>query len=134
MMNSPIELKSLSLRLVPASEIEKAEAVLPRTASMHGDMTAKGKIALRLDGIYKGKITLEEGSCIHITADAVVDTEMVVADHIVVEGTVKGSLQARESIELLSTARIKGSVTYGGKMDVHAGARISGQIVGPEQD
>jgi cytoskeletal protein CcmA (bactofilin family) len=45
---------------------------------------------------------------------------------------VNGKLHARKRIELSLTAKVKGSIQYDADLDMHPGARISGQVNGPE--
>lgn len=119
-------------RLIQSTNLATQIVVLPKSAAMKGDMQATEGLSIRLDGEYEGKITMESGSTVHIASGATVSTGMVVADFIYVEGTVKGNLHARIGIELSPTARISGNVRYEKDMDMHAGARILGQVTGPE--
>ncbi len=123
---------SKALRLVPATAIERAHNVLPAGATMKGDMTAHGGLAIRIDGEYTGSITMGEGSSVYIAKDAVVDAVSIEADTILVEGRIKGNVTARKAIELASTALIQGTLNYHGELDVHAGAKVRGQINGPQ--
>ena len=120
------------LRLVPFSAIENAHNVLPAGAAMKGEMTASTGLSIRIDGTYSGSIALGPGSTIYISKEAVVDAKSIEADMILIEGRITGNVKAREAIELASSALVNGSVTYEGELDIHAGAKIRGQINGPQ--
>ncbi|MCY1165258.1 Polymer-forming cytoskeletal [compost metagenome] len=124
--------KSTEPRLFPASILQTQHTVLPKSATMKGDMAASEDLGIRLDGEYNGKIELGKAGSIHIAGSATVTTDLLIADYIFVEGTVNGKLHARKGIELSPTAKVKGSIQYDADLDMHPGARISGQINGPE--
>jgi cytoskeletal protein CcmA (bactofilin family) len=83
---------------------------------------------LQVDGTVMGNITAVQGQ-----ASALVITEtgrvegMVCADQVVIGGTVVGPVEARESLELLATARIQGDVRYN-VLEMQLGAVIAGQL------
>lgn len=124
--------KSPEPRLFPATILQTQFTVLPKSATMTGDMAASEDLGIRLDGEYTGKIELGKAGSIHIAGGALVTTDLIIADYIYVEGTVNGKLHARKGIELSPTAKVKGSIQYDADLDMHPGARISGQINGPE--
>lgn len=121
-------------RLFPSTILQSQSTVLPKSATMKGDMTASEDLSIRLDGEYNGKIELGKAGSIHIADGATITTELIIADYIFVEGSVSGKLHARKGIELSPTAKVKGSIQYDVNLDMHPGARISGQINGPEID
>jgi cytoskeletal protein CcmA (bactofilin family) len=49
------------------------------------------------------------------------------ADHVIINGSVKGPVNARELLELQPRARIEGDVTYKA-LEMHQGAVISGVL------
>jgi cytoskeletal protein CcmA (bactofilin family) len=82
---------------------------------------------LRVDGEVYGAIhAAAEGSLLVISEGAVTEGG-VTADRVIVSGTVKGPVHARESLELQPTARIEGDVQYVA-LEMHPGATISGQL------
>lgn len=119
-------------RLFPSTILQSQSTVLPKSATMKGDMAASEDLSIRLDGEYNGKIELGKAGSIHIADGATITTELIIADYIFVEGSVSGKLHARKGIELSPTAKVKGSIQYDVDLDMHPGARISGQINGPE--
>lgn len=82
---------------------------------------------LRVDGEVYGAIqSASEGSLLVISEGAVAEGGLT-ADRIIIAGTVKGPVHARESLELQSRARIEGDVQYVA-LEIHQGATISGQL------
>ena len=83
---------------------------------------------LRIDGEVSGDIRAnpEQPSILVISQAAVVEGE-VHADHVVINGTVRGPVNAKELLELQPKARIEGDVCYKA-LEMHQGAIISGQL------
>lgn len=83
---------------------------------------------LRVDGELTGSITSVSGrpSILVISESAVVTGE-VHADHIIVNGQVRGPVHARVMLELQPKARITGDVTYK-KLEMHQGAIVDGRL------
>ncbi|HZY18833.1 MAG TPA: polymer-forming cytoskeletal protein [Ramlibacter sp.] len=83
---------------------------------------------LRIDGEVVGDVRslTEEPSMLVISEAAVVQGE-IHADHVIVNGTVRGPIHARELLELQPKARIEGDVSYQ-SLEMHQGAVISGQL------
>ena len=123
---------STSTRLIGETRLAQQINILPKSATMKGDMEASEDLSIRIDGEYEGTVRLEKAGTVHIAKGAIVTTTQIVADHIFVEGTVKGDLHARKGIELAPTAQVKGAIKYEHHMDMHPGAKVSGQIDGPD--
>ena len=83
---------------------------------------------LRVDGEVVGDIhaMTDEPSMLVISEAAVVQGE-IHADHVIVNGTVRGPIRARELLELQPKAHIEGDVSYRA-LEMHQGAVISGQL------
>jgi cytoskeletal protein CcmA (bactofilin family) len=83
---------------------------------------------LRVDGEVIGDIRAltEEASMLVISEAATVVGE-IHADHVIVNGTVRGPVHARELLELQPKARIEGDVSYRA-LEMHQGAVIAGQL------
>jgi cytoskeletal protein CcmA (bactofilin family) len=84
---------------------------------------------LRVDGEVYGDIqtgTDDAGSLLVISEAAVVQGALA-ADHVIINGTVRGPVHARELLELQPKARIEGDVSYVA-LEMHQGATISGQL------
>lgn len=84
---------------------------------------------LRVDGSVRGDIQAETGkpSLLVISETALV-TGQVHADHVVVNGTVRGPVYANTMLELQPKARIEGDVHYAA-LEMHQGALIAGQLL-----
>jgi cytoskeletal protein CcmA (bactofilin family) len=83
---------------------------------------------LRIDGEVVGhtRASPEQSSILVISESAVVEGE-IHADHVIVNGTVRGPVHARELLELQPRARIEGDVYYKA-LEMHQGAMITGQL------
>lgn len=83
---------------------------------------------LRVDGVVVGNILAGEdvASILVISEIASINGE-ITADHIIVNGTVKGPIHARKMLELQPKARIEGDVEYAA-LEMHQGALITGQL------
>jgi cytoskeletal protein CcmA (bactofilin family) len=83
---------------------------------------------LRIDGEVFGDIRAQsdQPSMLVISEAAVVQGE-IDADHIIINGTVRGPVRARELLELQPSARIEGDVSYKA-LEMHQGAVISGTL------
>ena len=83
---------------------------------------------LRVDGEVFGDLRAnpEQPSILVISEEAIVQGA-IDADHVIINGSVKGPINARELLELQPRARIEGDVTYKA-LEMHQGAVIAGQL------
>jgi cytoskeletal protein CcmA (bactofilin family) len=83
---------------------------------------------LRIDGEVVGdtRASTEQPSILVISESAVVQGE-IHADHVIINGTVRGPVYARELLELQPKARIEGDVHYKA-LEMHQGAMITGLL------
>ena len=83
---------------------------------------------LRVDGECFGNITAnaDSPSMLVISEQAMVFGE-ISADHVIINGTVRGPVHAQELLELQPKARIEGDVHYRA-LEMHQGAVIAGQL------
>jgi cytoskeletal protein CcmA (bactofilin family) len=83
---------------------------------------------LRIDGEVIGNTAAspDQPSILVISEAAMVQGE-VRADHVIINGTVRGPVHARELLELQPKARIEGDVFYKA-LEMHQGAMIAGQL------
>lgn len=83
---------------------------------------------LRIDGAVIGDIRSkpDQASILVISETAMVTGE-IHADHVIINGTVKGPVFANLMLELQPKARIDGDVHYTA-LEMHQGAIISGQL------
>ena len=83
---------------------------------------------LRVDGKITGDIhASEEVSSILVISEIATITGEITADHIIINGTVKGPIHARKMLELQPKARIEGDIQYAA-LEMHQGALITGQL------
>jgi cytoskeletal protein CcmA (bactofilin family) len=95
-------------------------------SQIEGNMTFTD--GLRVDGGVSGNIraNADKSSILVISESATVIGE-VTADHIIINGTVKGPVHARHMLELQPKARIEGDIEYAA-LEMHQGALITGQL------
>lgn len=83
---------------------------------------------LRVDGSIVGNVHAgDDVSSILVISEIASITGDVVADHIIVNGSVNGPIHARKMLELQPKARIVGDVHYAA-LEMHQGALITGQL------
>ena len=83
---------------------------------------------LRVDGEVSGNLHASDSSAsILVISESATVTGEVVADHIIINGTVKGPVHARHMLELQPKARIEGDIQYAA-LEMHQGALITGQL------
>lgn len=83
---------------------------------------------LRVDGTVVGNVHAAEAAMsILVISDSASITGSITADHIIINGTVKGPIHARRMLELQPKARIEGGIEYAA-LEMHQGALIAGQL------
>jgi cytoskeletal protein CcmA (bactofilin family) len=84
---------------------------------------------LRVDGEVFGDVqaVAEEAGSLLVISEASVVQGGLMADHVIINGTVRGPVHARELLELQPKAKIEGDVSYV-SLEMHQGATISGQL------
>ena len=83
---------------------------------------------LRVDGSIVGNIHAgADVASILVISEIASITGEIVADHIIINGSVKGPIHARKMLELQPKARIEGDVEYAA-LEMHQGALITGQL------
>jgi cytoskeletal protein CcmA (bactofilin family) len=84
---------------------------------------------LRVDGEVYGDIhaTTEGSGSLLVISEAAVVEGGIKADHVIINGTVKGPVEACELLELQPKAKIDGDVQYVA-LEMHQGATICGQL------
>jgi cytoskeletal protein CcmA (bactofilin family) len=83
---------------------------------------------LRIDGRVHGEIRANEAhTSLLVISESAQVTGSVTADHIIVNGVIKGPVFARQLLELQPKAQIEGDVEYK-TLEMHLGARITGQL------
>jgi cytoskeletal protein CcmA (bactofilin family) len=83
---------------------------------------------LRIDGEVNGDIrSNEEHASLLVISESAKVFGSITADHIIINGTVKGPVFAQQMLELQPKARIEGDVQYAA-LEMHQGALITGQL------
>jgi cytoskeletal protein CcmA (bactofilin family) len=83
---------------------------------------------LRVDGDVVGNIRAKDDmASILVISETAHVTGEITADHIIINGTVKGPVNAAMMLELQPKARIEGDVHYAA-LEMHQGALITGQL------
>ncbi len=83
---------------------------------------------LRIDGDVVGDIRAsDEQPSILVVSELASVTGQIHADHVIINGHVKGPVLAFNLLELQPKARIEGDVSYRA-LEMHQGATISGQL------
>jgi cytoskeletal protein CcmA (bactofilin family) len=98
----------------------KISGFIDKETEIIGDI--KFKENFRIDGVFKGKILSGGGLIIGETGEVEADIEVI---NIAVNGRVKGSIKAKEKIEIFSKGRVIGSVTTP-KLIIEDGAFFQG--------
>jgi cytoskeletal protein CcmA (bactofilin family) len=101
------------------------KSLIAQGTRIEGNM--KFSEGLRVDGEVFGDIRATDQSSLLVISEAAVVQGEVQADHVIINGTVRGPVHARELLELQPKARIEGDITYVA-LEMHQGAMISGQL------
>jgi cytoskeletal protein CcmA (bactofilin family) len=102
------------------------KSLIAQGTRIEGNM--KFNEGLRVDGEVYGDIQASpEESSLLVISEAAVVQGAIQADHVIINGTVRGPVHARELLELQPKARIEGDVAYVA-LEMHQGAVISGQL------
>jgi cytoskeletal protein CcmA (bactofilin family) len=112
--------------------LDNIEVLVGSGANISGDLECDGIV--KVEGIYQGSI--KTASSVIIGERAKVDAE-IEAQNVSVSGQVKGSIVAKERLEILSSGRVWADVTVssfllddGGKL--HGGLKMFGAGPAPE--
>lgn len=115
-------------RLVPAEQLNAISSLVAEGAQFEGTFSAKVDLGLKVDGLLKGDIRLETGGTVHVGATGRVEGSTIEADHVLIEGQVRGTVIARKTLEITGSATLLGDALYDALLDVHPRARLRGKI------
>lgn len=92
-----------------------------------GDVQFSG--GMHVDGNIKGNVDApaDSGATLSVSDAGVIEGSVAVPN-VVLNGTVKGDIQAHERVELGATAKVAGNVYYG-LIEMAMGAQISGKLI-----
>jgi cytoskeletal protein CcmA (bactofilin family) len=105
----------------------RIDTLIGKTARVHGDVEFQG--GLHLDGHIAGAVRSDDArdSSLSVSATGSIDGP-VQATNVVLNGTVRGDIRARERVVLGATAKVEGNVYYG-VIEMTLGAQIIGTLV-----
>jgi cytoskeletal protein CcmA (bactofilin family) len=109
------------------SRAARVEILIGRSARVHGDLDFAG--GLHIDGhVFGGVCAYGDGeSSVSVSESGIIEGG-VVATHVVVNGVVRGNVQATGKVTLGPKARVIGNVQYG-VIESAAGSEITGTLV-----
>ena len=104
----------------------RIDTLIGKASRVHGDLEFAG--GLHLDGSIAGNVRADpsEGSSLSISETGSIEGN-VEAVNVMLNGTVRGNILARERVVLGATARVQGNVCYG-VIEMTLGAQIMGKL------
>ncbi len=105
----------------------RIDSLIGATTRIEGNVFFSG--GLRVDGAVRGNIAglPDQPATLVVSEQARIDGE-VQAAHVVVNGTINGSVDARETLELQAGSRVTGDIHYK-SIEIQQGAVIEGRLV-----
>jgi len=105
----------------------RIDTLIGKAARVRGDLDYQG--GLHLDGQIVGNVRADDApdSSLSVSETGSIQGSVQVAN-VVLQGTVKGDIRARERLVLGATARVEGDVYYG-VIEMTVGAQIIGKLV-----
>jgi cytoskeletal protein CcmA (bactofilin family) len=105
----------------------RIDTLIGKAARVRGDLDFQG--GLHLDGQIVGNVRADDArdSSLSVSETGSIQGSVQVPN-VVLQGTVKGDIHARERLVLGATARIEGDVYYG-VIEMTVGAQIIGKLV-----
>ena len=105
----------------------RIDSLIGATTRIEGNVFFSG--GLRVDGAVRGNVggLPDQPATLVVSEQARIDGE-VQAAHVVVNGTINGPVDARETLELQAGSRVKGDIHYK-SIEIHQGAVIEGRLV-----
>ena len=104
----------------------RIDSLIGATTRIEGNVFFSG--GLRVDGAVRGNIAglPDQPATLVVSEQARIDGE-VQAAHVVVNGTINGPVDARETLELQASSRVKGDIRYK-SIEIHQGAVVEGRL------
>ena len=126
-MNSQ-EVARTPARLVPVEQLNAISSLIAEGAVFEGSFSSRNDLGLKIDGVLKGDISFQSGGTVHVGATGVIESTTIEADHVLIEGKVRGTVIARKSLEITGTATLLGDALYDALLDIHPRARLRGKV------
>ena len=102
------------------------KSLVAKGARVAGDIFFSDGI--RIECEITGNVTaIDHQASILVIAESASIVGNITADHIIINGAIKGAVTARLMLELQPNARIEGDVAYGA-LEMHQGALIAGRL------
>ena len=102
------------------------KSLVAKGARVAGDIFFSDGI--RIECEIAGNVTaIDHQASILVIAESASIVGNIKADHIIINGSIKGAVTARLMLELQPNARIEGDVAYGA-LEMHQGALIAGRL------
>lgn len=111
----------------PSKPQSQIDSLIGAGTIIDGDISFSG--GMRVDGKVNGNIVATQGkpSTLVLSEHAVVNGEVNVT-HLVINGTISGSVCASEYLELQAKAKVNGDVHYG-TLEIQLGAIVEGRLI-----
>jgi cytoskeletal protein CcmA (bactofilin family) len=105
---------------------KRIDSLIGAGTTVRGDVKFSG--GLRIDGTVDGKVSTidNQPGTLVISEQAKVVGEVHVS-HVVINGSVKGPVIAKDYLELQANARVDGDVSYR-TLEMHVGAIVQGKL------
>ena len=105
----------------------RIDSLIGATTRIEGNVIFSG--GLRVDGMVRGNVAAlpDQPGTVVVSEQARIDGE-VQAAHVVVNGTINGPVDSRETLELQANSRVKGDIHYK-SIEIQQGAVIEGRLV-----
>jgi cytoskeletal protein CcmA (bactofilin family) len=109
------------------SRAQRIDTLIGKAVRVQGDVEFQG--GLHLDGKIQGNVRCGDtpGATLSVSETGSIQGA-VEAPNVVLKGTVRGDIHARERVVLEATARVEGNVYYG-VIEMTLGAQIMGKLV-----
>ncbi len=112
------------------SKKAKIDTLIGAGTRINGDVEFAG--GLHLDGYINGNVKAEAGSASFLSVSHSGSVEgSVVAPSVILNGVVKGDIEAADRVELGAKARVMGNVRYS-IIETAVGAQINGKLIHQE--
>jgi cytoskeletal protein CcmA (bactofilin family) len=105
----------------------RIDTLIARSARLQGDIEFSG--GLHLEGHVIGNVRTQagEGATLWVSEQGCVEGSVDVPN-VVLNGTVKGDVHARDRVVIGATARVTGNVHYG-TIEMALGAQVAGKLI-----
>lgn len=104
----------------------RIDSLIGEGTVIKGDVLFQG--GLRMEGSIIGNVTIGDRPGVFMLGPNGQVEGDIKATHLIVDGSIRGSIYAETMVELRPTARVLGNIHYG-SLEIHAGAVIEGHMV-----